>query len=89
METEIKESLILLLDGINRSDGPAVTREMGRLEEMLERGRAGLPAQLAHFIERRSYAKALVFLGGQAPAVGTCGARDKSPKDGQGSKSIR
>jgi hypothetical protein len=89
METHIKESLALLLDGISRSDGPVVTREMTRLDEMLERDREGLPPQLAHFLERRSYAKALAFLGGEIPAVGACGTRGRaavSPKDEQGSK---
>ena len=89
METEIKESLIFLLDGISRSDGPVVAREMERLEGMLERGRPALPAQLAHFLERRSYAKALMFLGGETPAVGACGTRVRgaaSSKDEHGSK---
>jgi len=92
MQTQIKESLILLLDGIKRSDGPAVEREMTRLEDMLERGRAGLPAQLEHFLERRSYAKALAYLGGEAPAAGACGPRGKAPlaaKHEQGSQDIR
>jgi len=79
METEIKASLILLLDGISRSDGAAVEREMGRLEGMLEQGRAELPGQLAHFLERRSYAKALAYLGGETPAAGACGPRAKTP----------
>jgi len=64
METQIKESLISLLDGISRSDGKAITTEMARLDELLAAGKASLPAQLRHFLERRSYAKALAYLGG-------------------------
>lgn len=79
---EIKESLVMLLDGISRSDGPVVAREMGRLEAMLERDRPRLRAQLVHFLERRSYAKALAYLGGETPPAGACGGREKVPPRG-------
>ena len=62
METQIKESLISLLNGINCSDGQIVATEMARLDQLLETERAALPAQLAHFLARRSYAKALAYL---------------------------
>jgi hypothetical protein len=62
VESQIKDSLGRLLGAIGRSDAPAVEREMGVLDGILERERAGLPAQLAHFLERRSYAKALAYL---------------------------
>ena len=76
MEPEIKKSLNSLLDAIKRSDGPRISGEMGRLEELLARGRAGLHPQLVHFLERRSYAKALMFLGGETDIpVGACGGR--------------
>jgi hypothetical protein len=76
MESLIKKSLISLLDAIKRADGQAIATEMARLDELLERGRAGLNPQLTHFLERRSYAKALMFLGGatEIPA-GACGGR--------------
>jgi hypothetical protein len=64
METQIKESLISLLNGIKRSDGEAVAAETSRLDAFLAAGRGSLPAQLTHFLERRSYAKALAYLGG-------------------------
>jgi len=74
MEPQIKASLISLLAGIKRSDGPVIATEMAKLDEFLERGRAGLHPQLAHFLERRSYAKALMFLGGETDIpVGVCG----------------
>jgi hypothetical protein len=76
MEAQIKESLNSLLDGIKRSDGPRVSLEMGRLETLLGQGRAALHPQLVHFLERRSYAKALLFLGGATDIpVGACGGR--------------
>jgi hypothetical protein len=49
---------------------------MARLDEFLERGRGGLHPQLVHFLENRSYAKALMFLGGETNIpVGACGGR--------------
>jgi hypothetical protein len=76
METQIKESLMLLLDGIKRSDGQVIAEQMARLDTTLEQGRLGLHPQLVHFLERRSYAKALMFLGGETDIpVGACGGR--------------
>jgi hypothetical protein len=76
MEAQIKESLNSLLDGIKRSDGARISAEMGRLEDLLARGRAALHPQLVHFLERRSYAKALLFLGGATDIpAGACGGR--------------
>ncbi|HEX3729172.1 MAG TPA: hypothetical protein VHV47_05175 [Opitutaceae bacterium] len=76
MEGEIKESLKLLMDAIKRSDGAVVTAEMTRLDGILERERSRLAPQLAHFLERRSYAKALMLLGGDPDVpAGACGGR--------------
>jgi hypothetical protein len=61
-EYQLKASLIALLDGIKRSDGPIVTQEMERLDNYLLTSRGELHPQLAHFLERRSYAKALAYL---------------------------
>jgi hypothetical protein len=76
METQIKTSLTALLAAIKASDGQTVADEMTRLDDFLERGRAGLHPQLVHFLENRSYAKALMFLGGDTDIpVGVCGGR--------------
>ena len=76
METQIKTSLTALLAAIKVADGQTVTDEMTRLDDFLERGRAGLHPQLVHFLENRSYAKALMFLGGDSDIpVGICGGR--------------
>lgn len=76
METEIKAALIALLDGIKAANGPVIAAEMAKLDELVGRGRPGLHPQLVHFLERRSYAKALMFLEGDSniPA-GICGGR--------------
>ncbi len=34
---------------------------------------SGLPGDLDHYLRRRSYEKALVYLGGGQPGAGTCG----------------
>ena len=76
METHIKASLILLLAGIKQSDAKIIAAEMAKLDDLLALQRANLHPQLVHFMERRSYAKALMFLGGESDIpVGVCGGR--------------
>jgi hypothetical protein len=76
METQIKESLIALLAAIRLSDGQTIADEMLKLDQFLELGRPGLHPRLAHFLENRSYVKALMFLGGETDIpVGACGGR--------------
>lgn len=76
METQIKDSLIALLAGIKAADGQTIADEMARLDDFLARGRGILHPQLVHFLENRSYAKAVMFLGGaQDIPVGVCGGR--------------
>jgi hypothetical protein len=78
METEIKAALISLLAAIKAADGQTVASQMARLDQFLERGRPGLHPQLTHFLENRSYAKALMFLGGDTDIpVGICGGKAK------------
>ncbi len=76
METEIKESLTTLLAAIKAADGRIIADEMVKLDDFVTRGRAGLHPQLVHFLENRSYAKAVMFLGGETDIpVGACGGR--------------
>lgn len=76
MENQIKNSLSALLAAIKVSDGQIVAEEMAKLDDFLERGRPGLHPQLVHFLQNRSYAKALMFLGGETNIpVGVCGGR--------------
>jgi hypothetical protein len=76
MEDRIKESLIALMDAIRRSEGPAMAREITQIEALLAQGRGSLHPQLVHFLERRSYPKALLFLGGSSDIpAGACGGR--------------
>ncbi len=74
MEVEIKAAVSGLLDAIKAADGARVASEMARLDDYLERGRSTLHPQLVHFLQNRSYAKALMFLGGETDIpVGACG----------------
>jgi hypothetical protein len=76
MELQIKESLLALLAAIKAGEGQTVADEMTRLDDFLARGQAGLHPQLIHFLQNRSYAKALMFLGGETDIpVGVCGGR--------------
>lgn len=75
METPIRDSLVRLLAAIKAADGQTIAEETARLDDAVARGRAGLHPQLVHFLENRSYAKALRFLGGEAGlAAGLGGA---------------
>jgi len=76
METDIKESLTRLLAGIKSADGAVVAAEMDKLDSFLQSGRDTLHPQLVHFLQNRSYAKAVMFLGGETDIpVGACGGR--------------
>ncbi|HEY1792635.1 MAG TPA: hypothetical protein VGG34_06930 [Opitutaceae bacterium] len=47
---------------------------MAEIEALVAENRASLDPRLAHFLDRRSYAKALALLGGdRAVPAGTCG----------------
>lgn len=82
MRTQIKDTLIALLSAIKESNGEVVVREMTRLDGFLERGRSSLDPQLVHFLSQRSYAKAVMFLGGESDIpVGICGGRAGRPAD--------
>jgi hypothetical protein len=62
MENRIKDALIRLLESIKRSDTQGILHGMEEVEDLAGRANADLHPQLAHFLERRSYAKALDYL---------------------------
>ena len=72
MENEIKVALESLLGAIKNADGQLIAKDMERLDDLLARGRKTLHPQLVHFLGNRSYAKALMYLQGDAniPAGG-------------------
>ena len=76
METRIKDSLVSLFAAIKSADGKVIAREMAALDGLLADAAAELHPQLVHFLQNRSYAKALMFLGGESDIpVGACGGR--------------
>ncbi|MSU47101.1 MAG: hypothetical protein EXS42_08275 [Lacunisphaera sp.] len=79
-ETSIRAALISLHAGIKNSDGTAVSSALVELETLLAAQREELSPQLRHFLEGRSYAKALAYLGGGAEIT----AQPASPPGGCG-----
>lgn len=74
MEKEIKETVSALLDAIGRQETPRIVATMERLDLLLATGRTVLHPQLVHFLQNRSYSKALLFLGGNTDIpAGACG----------------
>lgn len=79
-EPKIKAALIRFTAGIKNSDGPAISAALTEVEALLAAHRGELHPRLVHFLEGRSYAKALAFLGGGDDLT----ARPASPPDGCG-----
>ncbi len=79
-ETKIKAALIHLTTGIKAADGPAISAALTDLEVLLAAHRGELHPQLTHFLEGRSYAKALAYLGG----ADLLSAKPASPPGGCG-----
>ena len=76
MEDNIKESLTALMDAIRRADATGIPDEMALLDRYLGEGRSTLHPQLIHFLEKRSYPKALAYLEGEPDVpAGVCRPR--------------
>jgi hypothetical protein len=85
MEREIKTTLQALMDGIERADAAVITAEMSRLDYLVREASTSLHPQLSHFLTRRSYAKALMFLDGvEAIPAGLCGGRAQKAEELKG-----
>jgi len=89
IETNIKDALIRFTGSIKRADGAAMSAALNDVEALCAAHRDELPPQLVHFLEGRSYAKALAWLGGDADG-GTTGengfGRPASPPGGCGGR---
>ena len=67
----IREALLALTQpGVGKE---ALLESIHALDAEVARPDSGLPGDLDHYLRRRSYEKALVFLEGGAPGAGTCG----------------
>lgn len=80
VEAKIKDALIRFNGAIKNADGAALSAALNEVESLLAAHRAELHPQLRHFLEGRSYAKALAWLG----AGDELGARPASPPGGCG-----
>ena len=67
----LRERLVIISDENSRSDPEAHTSRLRVVSEKIERLEAALPRpidpQLAHFLQRKSYDKALEYLEGTGP----------------------
>lgn len=79
-EAKIKDALIRFNGAIKNSDGVALSTALNEVETLLAAHRTELHPQLVHFLEGRSYAKAVAWLG----AGDQLAAKPASPPGGCG-----
>lgn len=63
---EIKTALETFDSAVKNGDRAGFSAALGQLEDLLAAHRSELHPQLVHFLEGRSYAKALLWLGGES-----------------------
>lgn len=80
IDVKIKAALIRFNGAIKNSDSGALSAALNEVEALLAVHRGELHPQLVHFLEGRSYAKALAWLG----AGDELAARPASPPGGCG-----
>lgn len=78
-ESQIRNALETFDAAVKAADGAGISEALGTLEALLAAHRHALHPQLVHFLEGRSYAKALAYLGGQSGF-----AKPSSPPGGCG-----
>ena len=66
---ELQDQLYLtlkeMMKAIDKGEGEAIVASLGRIDEIGQRLGADAPPMLRHYIEKRSYSKALDFLEGR------------------------
>jgi len=67
---QIEEALISLSKAIRKSDAETIALETQRLDLAIDGGEASKDPQLRHFLQRRSYEKALAHLQGERARSG-------------------
>ena len=74
VEQELKETLISMQSAISAADAPTITNCLKTLDNIVQEHRRELHPQLKHYLKRRSYEKALMFLNGEGGIPkGLCG----------------
>jgi hypothetical protein len=76
---QVKAALETFDAAVKRADGAGISSSLAELDRLLAAHRAELPPQLVHFLEGRSYAKALLWLGSESSF-----AKPASPPGGCG-----
>ena len=74
IKERLKETLSSLQQGIKNSDAIAITGSLKTLDELVGLHRSELDPQLVHYLSRRSYEKAQMYLEGKdGIPQGICG----------------
>ncbi len=69
IQTILHKHLRQLLAAIANGDGPAISESLGELDKLLAERPGEIDARLRHFLQRRSYEKALAWIeADEAPA---------------------
>ena len=71
--TELKAALTQFVAAAATKDPAQIGPALNRVLECEARLGPETAAQLRHYLQRRSYQKALIFLGGGDPEAGNCG----------------
>ena len=66
IHTRLKDALILLEESISSANANGITSALKALDETTQAHRSELDSQLLHYLERRSYQKALAHLSGES-----------------------
>jgi|MDTA01.2.fsa_nt_gb hypothetical protein len=69
---EIKSCLEVITNPKNAKPGE-FKQTLRRLDQIVEKEKDTLHPRLRHFLENRSYQKAVIWLNGEIPEKGSCG----------------
>jgi hypothetical protein len=75
MDPERTKRIILALESLTSPQAVKddILQALKQLDAEISSPDSGLPADLDHYLRRRSYEKALIYLQGGKPGAGTCG----------------
>lgn len=75
MDPERSKRIILALESLTspKAVKDDILQALKVLDAEIISPDSGLPADLDHYLRRRSYEKALIYLQGGKPGAGTCG----------------
>ena len=65
LQDQLHATLKEMMKAIDNGEGEAIVASLGRIDDIGQRLGADAPPMLRHYIEKRSYSKALDFLEGR------------------------